>query len=114
MKKHVYIAGPMSWGSGIDNILQGVEAADALLEAGEIPFVPHISHFWTLMNGNRWSHKEWLNYDKYWVTTAAALIRLPGKSRGADQEVRWARRHGVQVYDSVEDYLDENSDDRSN
>ena len=105
---HVYVAGPMSWGSGIDNILAGVNAGDRLMAVGEVPFIPHISHFWALMNGNRWTHEQWLAYDKYWVLSAKALIRLPGKSRGADQEVRWARRHGIKVYKSVEDYIDEN------
>ena len=106
MNKHIYVAGPMSWGNHIDNIINGVDAADALLEAGEIPFLPHISHFWALINRQRWAHKQWLDYDKYWVISAKALIRLPGKSPGADQEVRWARRHSIPVYSSVEAYLD--------
>lgn len=104
-KGHVYVAGPMSWGNQITNILKGIEAADELMAAGEVPFLPHTSHFWDMINGQRWTHQEWLEYDHYWVTTAKAIIRLPGKSRGADQEVRWARRHGVPVFQSVEEFL---------
>ncbi len=105
MGKHIYVAGPMSWGNQITNLLKGIDVADELLEAGEIPYLPHTSIFWAMINRQRWEHADWLNYDKYWVTTAKALIRIPGKSRGADQEVRWARRHSIPVYSTVEAYL---------
>ena len=105
MKQHIYIAGPMTKGNMSTNILVAISAADELMAADEVPFVPHISFFWAMCNGDRWSYEKWLEYDHYWVTTAKAIIRLPGESSGGDQEVRWARRHGVPVYNSVQEYL---------
>ena len=104
--KRVYVAGPMSWGDKVDNIQRGIRAGTELLLAGYYPFIPHLSHFWDMMlEGERISHAKWLEYDKEWVKTSAAVIRLSGKSRGADQEIRWARRHGIPTYSTVEEFL---------
>ena len=108
MSKKVYVAGPMSWGSGIDNIRQGVEAATELLQEGYYPYLPHLSHFWGLMlpADVDIEHSKWLEFDREWLIMCDALIRLPGKSRGADKEERWARRHSIPVYYGVKEFLD--------
>lgn len=97
----IYIAGPMSLGSMADNIRQAWEAAEKLRDAGFSPIVPHDS-FFNLITGKRRSHAEWLDIDKPMVLASDALLRLPGKSDGADQEVEWARENGVDVFYSVE------------
>ena len=111
MGKKVYVAGPMSWGSGVGNIRQGVRAASELMIAGHVPFLPHLSHFWSMMMTPHEydllnEHELWLDYDREWLIVCDALVRLPGKSRGADQEERWARRHSIPVYYSVKEFLD--------
>ena len=108
MNRRVYVAGPMTLGPIDDNIRTAIEAGTDLMRAGYFPFIPHLTHFWAMMwQGNDLpTHEEWLAYDKEWVTTSGALIRLPGKSSGADQEVRWARRHGIPTYKTVQEFLD--------
>ena len=96
----------MSWGSLIDHTRRAVEAGTELLLAGYYPFIPQLSLLWDLMiPKGTVTHEGWLEYDKEWVKLCGALIRLSGKSRGADQEVRWARRHGIPVYTTVEEFL---------
>ncbi len=103
----VYVAGPMSWGNVPLNIQKGIEAGTQLIQAGHAPFVPHQSHLWALMiPEGTVTHEDWLEYDREWLLLCQAMIRIPGKSRGADQEERWARRHGIPIYGSVEEFLD--------
>ena len=105
MGKKVYVAGPMSIGDTVTNIRQGVLAGAELMKAGHYPFVPHLSHFAHMIHNEDVTYEMWLTYDREWVIVCDALIRLPGKSRGADQEERWARRHSIPVYYSVEEFL---------
>jgi len=112
MNKKVYIAGPMSWGNLIEHTRRAVEAGTELLLKGYYPFIPQLSVLWDLMiPKGTITHEMWLEYDKEWVLTSVAVIRLSGKSRGADQEVRWARRHSIPVYATVEEFLDAQTSD---
>lgn len=102
----------MSWGNPIKNIKKGIDAGTEIIKAGHAPFVPHQSHLWALMIPvDALTHEDWLTYDREWLLLCEALIRLPGKSRGADQEVRWARRHSIPVYFSVQEFLDAQEND---
>jgi hypothetical protein len=97
----IYIAGPMALGSMADNIRQAWEAAEKLRDAGFSPIVPHDS-FFNSITGKRRSHAEWLEIDKPMVLASAAVLRLPGESVGADQEVEWARENGKSVWFDVD------------
>ncbi len=99
----VYVAGPITLGNTAFNIRQGLDAANKLLEAGCYPYVPHLSHFWDLVHPHR--HEEWMALDKAWLNSCGALIRLPGSSKGADQEVVWAHRLYLPVYLSVDSFF---------
>lgn len=76
-----------------------------LLKAGYAPLVPHLTCFMASNTpsacGGGISHEEWLDSDLAWVDTAHALLRLPGESKGADQEVAYAEAHGIPVYHSI-------------
>lgn len=99
----VYVAGPMTLGDHDKNIRRGIDAAQRLLDAGHAPFVPHLSSFWNIIHFNE--HYIWLDYDREWLKCCDALVRLPGDSRGADQEVLWAKEHNIPVFDSVDEFL---------
>lgn len=49
--------------------------------------------------------QDWIDYDKCWLKTCHALFRLPGKSRGASQEVRFAKKNGLKVFRKWEDLM---------
>lgn len=99
----VYVAGPMSLGDHDLNIRRGIDAAQALLEAGHSPYLPHLTSFWNIVHTN--PHGRWLALDRDWLKCCDALIRLPGESKGADQEVEWAIGHRIPVFHSVEEFL---------
>lgn len=116
-RKRIYIAGPISKGDLAHNINQATTAFLALAREGFAPFCPH----WSSYSGpaltkpgtgtvyaiagscpNNLSHADWLEIDLEWVSVADAVLRLPGESTGADQEVAFARKHGIPVFDSLD------------
>lgn len=97
----VYVAGPItSSGNLTENVRHGISVGNLLLRDGVIPFVPHLSELWNYVTVV--DYDTWLYYDKEWIRTCDALLRLPGKSKGAAREVRWANRLGIPVFTSYE------------
>jgi hypothetical protein len=119
-RHRVYIAGPISKGDLKGNIDRATAAHTELMKAGFAPLCPHWSVYakptevrrsnphlspdvWCMAtaDGNGMSHADWLGVDLAWVAAADALLRLPGESTGADQEVAEARRLNVPVFFSA-------------
>lgn len=114
----VYIAGPYTLGDVAQNVAAAIEAGNAVMNAGHTPFVPHLTHFWHLLYPH--PYETWLAYDNMWLIVCDAVIRLPGKSLGADQEEQLARQWAAQqenlawrwaelsipVFYSIGDFLD--------
>ena len=94
--KTVYIASPYSIGDQAENVRKSLEAADELLQAGFIPFAPLLSHFWHLISPKK--PDVWYQYDNEWVKRCDCLLRLPGESFGADNEVALAFEHDIPIY----------------
>ena len=99
----VYIAGPYTLGDVALNIRQVLVVAEAIFEAGHTPFVPHLYHFWHLINPK--PYEFWTKLDMEWLKTCDVLIRLDGDSKGADTEEDWCIENGVSVFYSVEDFF---------
>lgn len=101
MKRPVrcYIASPYSIGSQALNVRASLVAADALLEAGVLPCVPLLSHLWELVSPK--PYRVWMEYSLGWLRACDCVLRLPGESAGADEEVREARALGLPVFGSV-------------
>lgn len=97
----VYVAGPYTNGDVGANVRAAILAADELLTAGHVPFVPHLAHFWHLVTPRR--YEDWLALDLAWLPLCEAVLRLPGYSLGADREVARARELGLPVYSRVAD-----------
>lgn len=93
----VYVAGPISKGDRTKNIRKAILAAEALRKAGHTPYLPHLDFLWDLVVPGV-QHDDWLKLDHEWLKVCEALVRLPGESLGADQEVRWAKELGIPVY----------------
>ncbi len=100
--RSVFIAGPMSTsGEPGQNLNAAAVAAADLLLAGYFPFVPHVT--WILhairpdvavKTRQRWDH--------YWLAFCDAVLRLPGDSRGADEEVALAEKIGMPVFHDLQ------------
>lgn len=99
----VYVAGPYTQGDVAANVRNAILAGDALLEAGHAPYIPHLSHFQHLLCPRE--YEVWMRLDFVWLRACEALVRLPGTSAGADREVAEARRLGLPVFFSMEEFL---------
>lgn len=97
----VYIAAPYTKGDKGQNIKAVIACADRLCELGHIPFLPHLAHYWHIISPKPVSF--WCKYDLAWLDYCDALLRLPGESVGADNEVKVARELFIPVYYSIEE-----------
>lgn len=97
MRPRIYISGPLtSSGSPEDNVDCAIEWMQRLIEDGMSPLCPHLS--WYVDPDGQYPHETWMEVDLPWVEAADAVLRLPGFSNGADQEVWYAENHGIPVY----------------
>jgi hypothetical protein len=90
--KRVYVAGPYTGGDVERNVKRAMDVADALTAAGHAPFVPHLYHFL-----RKRSYDDWLRIDMAWLEKSDVMVRIPGKSKGADVEELRAKELGVPV-----------------
>jgi len=101
----VYIAGPMATsGEPGPNLHQAAVAAAEVIRAGHSPYVPHLT--WILDAVAPFPRGEWQRQDREWIEACGALIRLPGRSVGADAEEAFANSRGIPVFFSVAGWRD--------
>jgi len=96
----IYIAGPYA-GDTEKNVEAACVAADAVSRLGHYPFVPHLTMYWHRPPLR--SHDFWLLQDLEWLRICDAVLRIGGKSPGADAEVAEAIKLGIPVYYSLAD-----------
>lgn len=99
--KRIYVAGAYSLGDVAVNVRNAILAANELRDLGFFPFIPHLSHYWHTLCPR--AYEDWLAMDLEWLKVCDALLRLPGESSGADQEVEWAIRNERPVFYSIEE-----------
>jgi len=103
MKPRIYIAGPITKGDRAHNRQQASDAQYALILAGFAPANPILTmdlpYAWDI------PHEVWMECDLPWVLVADAILRLPGESTGADEEVAFAVQHGIRVYTDIDSLI---------
>ncbi len=100
--RSVFIAGPMSTsGEPGPNLNAAVVAAADLLLAGFFPFVPHVTWILHAIRPDV-AVKTWQRWDHYWLTLCDAVLRLPGMSDGADEEVELAENCCIPVFHDIQ------------
>lgn len=97
----IYVAGPMAKGNFSSNMRMAIDAARDLMAKGHHPFVPHLHWYIDLIHPK--PPEEWLDLDKVWLLQCQGLLRLPGDSVGADIEVAWAKDHGLEIFNRLND-----------
>lgn len=100
----VYIASPYTKGDVAVNVKTQMDIANELIELGYAPFVPLYSHFQHMAHPR--PYEDWIALDLEWLKTCHALIRLPGESLGADNEVKFAEELCLDVFDNVSEMDD--------
>ena len=99
-KLKIYIAGPYS-SAPEENVLKALKVADKLLEAGYIPIVPHLTHWWHEISPKQYD--TWIEIGKAQLENCDLLLRLPGESPGSDKEVAYAIKLGIPVIFCIQD-----------
>jgi hypothetical protein len=99
----VYISGPVTKGNRNWNVYQGFEAQRELTDAGFAPINPIASTTYPFAWEEGFPHGVWMEVDLALVARADAVLRLPGDSKGADEECMFADLRGIPVYGSVAD-----------
>ena len=104
----VYIAGPYTYPDPAKNTLNAIAAADALISVSDrlIPIIPHLSHYWHKVTPRpvEW----WYDYDNEILKRCDVVLRIPGMSRGADNEVDLAKKLEMPVYFEIEHLMADN------
>ncbi len=100
-KARIYVAGPYSTGDPETNVYKAIETANAIADLGFAPYIPHFTHFWHLRFPR--PYEFWLDLDNQFLPFCDAILRIPGKSSGADKEVELAARLGKPTFYSIEE-----------
>ena len=96
----VYLAGPYTKGDPAVNVKNMLDVANILIEKGYAPFVPLYSHFQHMIHPQ--PYEVWCKLDLEWVKACDCVLRLPGESKGADNEVEFAKMIlNIPVYHSI-------------
>jgi hypothetical protein len=103
----IFIAGPHS-GDQLANTAIAIDAAEELSSFNFIPFCPHLFSFWHLAHYHEYDF--WMHQTISWLHKCDGVLRLPGKSPGADQEVKFAKQLKIPVFKSVFDVVKYRSD----
>jgi hypothetical protein len=95
----VYIASPYTLGNVAENVRRQIDAAHTIMDIGHCPIVPNLSHFMELVRSR--PYEDWMARDFAIIKRCDMLLRLPGKSKGADREVDHALSLGLHVVYSM-------------
>lgn len=98
--KHIYVAGPISR-DPMAGTRAAVLAGAELMRGGLVPFVPHLSVLWQMIDPVE--YEDWMIQDFAWIRRCDALLRLPGESPGADREVAFAKQGGLPIFTRATD-----------
>ena len=90
--KTIYIASQYTKGDPLENAERQLLVADRLMDLGLAPFPPLYTHYQHTLKPR--PYEDWTRADNVWVDLCDALIRLPGPSSGADDEVELAGKLG--------------------
>jgi hypothetical protein len=109
---HIYIAGPYT-GDGTrkakdQNTANAVAVQKKLTRMGHYPHCPHVmtDHLdnWAAAGDPEAEHRYFLDMDLSYIRRMMdAVLRLPGASVGADEEVQLAKDLGLPVYESLDE-----------
>jgi hypothetical protein len=97
----VYIASPYTKGDVAVNVKRQLDCANILIDTGFAPFVPLYFHFQHLVHPR--PYDDWLRLDLEWILSCDCLLRLDGESDGADNEVKFAIRHYIPIFYSIDE-----------
>jgi nucleoside 2-deoxyribosyltransferase len=98
MRPLIYVAGPYTHPDPVKNTHKAVQAGLHLHECYDVAvIIPHLSIVAHLISPR--DDEYWYGFDLALVAHCDGLVRLPGRSHGADIEVNYAIELGIPVWD---------------
>ena len=96
----VYIAGPLSGDNLWAKTRAALRAAEIVVAAGGVPFIPHLFAHWAMATDQAETrgYESWMYFCFVMVSRCNALFRIEGESSGADREVKLARALELPVF----------------
>lgn len=92
----LYVAAPYTRPEPVSNTHHVYRVATIIYNTTEwCPVVPHSSLLWHLVNPQ--PEEYWYEYDLHLLAGCAAIVRLPGHSPGAANEIKFAKERGIAV-----------------
>jgi len=104
----VYIAGPYGKRAGATDQEQQVNMTKAalvgvrLFRRGFNPFVPHLYRMVDIHMPGEHHEDQWLEICKEWVKACDCVLRIPGPSAGADEEVKLAANERIPIFHDID------------
>jgi len=100
----VFIAGPY-WDEDpcirLANVFRAKAAAAELVRRGYAVYCPHLMHY---VHGDGITEAMWRRQDMAWLFVSHYILRLPGGSDGASDEVEQAVLKGIPVRFSLDEF----------
>jgi hypothetical protein len=96
----IYIAGPLGTIDPFSNVGIAIRYANKLRARGYVPHVPHLYALWAAVCPGV-PREEWMRLDLAVLARCDLLVRLPGVSPGADQEVDFAVSHNIPIIQAL-------------
>jgi len=111
--KVVYISGPITNGmrhpkrkAMLKHVLRAIGVGITMIKSGLAPIIPHLDWlFGWHKRGKTITWEKFLNWDLMVINNCDAVYRLPGKSTGADIEVRYAKKQRKPVFYNIKSIL---------
>lgn len=100
----VYIASPYTTGDVTYNVKFQMDVFNDLLKLGFFPISPLHPHLQQIVYPL--TYEIWMQIDKIHVFKSDCLLRLGGKSDGADREVVWATEWEKPIFYSLEELVE--------
>lgn len=95
-RKTLYIAAPYTHPDPVVNANAAIRVATFIYENTEyLPVVPHVSLLWHMVTPR--PPQFWYDLTLEQMLTCDAILRLPGHSTGADNEMRDAKERGIEL-----------------
>ncbi len=95
-RKTLYIAAPYTHPDPVVNANAAIRVATFIYENTEyLPVVPHVSLLWHMVTPR--PPQFWYDLTLEQMLTCDAILRLPGHSAGADNEMDVAAASGIEV-----------------
>lgn len=99
-----YVAAPYSIDDPVENTHDAVLIGDEIQASGLVTaYIPHLNLLWHLIKPH--DVEYWYLYDIAILARSDVLLRMPGESGGADDEVIFAEKKGIPVVYSIEDLV---------